>query len=102
MKLTLHPNELILMAGNSQLCEPDKQVHGKLIITNQRIYFRVLKESLIDCNKEIMPEEIGDMIFFNTKWLMPYGIRIVTKNGIDYQFFVRKRNEWAKLITKMY
>jgi hypothetical protein len=102
MKLILQPNEMIIMAGNSQLCQPERQVEGKLIVTNQRIYFRTLKEEFLECNREITPAEIRDLIFFNTKWLLPFGMNIVTKSGDEHQFIVRKRSEWAKLITKMY
>ncbi|HJZ40758.1 MAG TPA: hypothetical protein VJ203_10365 [Bacteroidales bacterium] len=102
MKLILQPNEMIIMAGNSQLCQPETQVQGKLIVTNQRIYFRTLKEEFRICDREITPDEISDLIFFNTRWLLPFGMNIITKNGAEHQFLVRNRNEWAKLITKMY
>jgi hypothetical protein len=102
MKLVLQPNEMILMAGNSQLCHTNRQVNGKLIVTNQRIYFRTLDEEYHSCDTEIMPQEISDLIYFNTRWLLPFGLSIITKNGIEHQFIVRKREEWAKLITKMY
>lgn len=102
MKLILQPNEMILMAGNSQLRETDRSISGKLIVTNQRIYFRTLEERNQCCNREIMPQEISDLFFFNTRWVLPFGISIVTKSGTTHQFIVRNRNEWAKLITRMY
>lgn len=102
MKLILQPNETIIMAGNSKMRHSDQEVQGKLIVTNQRIYFRSLKESCRDCDREITPAEIRDLIYFNTFWLIPNGMKIVTRNGNENQFIVRNRNEWAKLITRMY
>lgn len=102
MKLVLQPNEMILMAGNSQLCQPTRQVNGKLIVTNQRIYFRTLEEEHRGCDREIIPQEISDLIYFNTRWLLPFGLTIITKSGTEHQFIVRNRGEWSKLITKMY
>jgi hypothetical protein len=102
MKLVLQPNEMILMAGNSQLCQPTRQVNGKLIVTNQRIYFRTLEEEHRSCDREIIPQEINDLIYFNTRWMLPFGLTIITKSGTEHQFIVRNRGEWAKLITKMY
>ena len=102
MKLVLQPNEMILMAGNSQLCQPARQVSGKLIVTNQRIYFRTLDEDNRSFDREITPQEICDLIFFNTMWMLPFGLSIVTKSGTEHQFILRNRSEWAKLITKMY
>jgi hypothetical protein len=102
MKLVLQPNETIMMAGNTKLRFQDHQVDGKLIITNQRIYFRSLNENFRECDREITPSEIRDLIYFNTLWIIPNGMKIVTKNGSENEFIVRNRNEWAKLITRMY
>ena len=102
MKLILQPNEMILMAGNSQLRQTTRQVNGKLIVTNQRIYFKTLEEENRSCDREIMPQEITDLLFFNTMWLLPFGLSIITRNGTEHQFIVRNRAEWARLITKMY
>ena len=102
MKLVLQPNEMIIRAGNSNLRHLDQQVQGKLIVTNQRIYFKSLNEVHRDCDREITPLEIRDLMFFNTLWLIPNGMNIITKNGDEMQFTVKNRNEWARLITKMY
>jgi hypothetical protein len=102
MKLVLQPNEMIIRAGNSNLRHLDQQVQGKLIVTNQRIYFKSLTENHRNCDREITPAEISDLMFFNTLWLIPNGMNIVTKNGDEIQFTVKNRTEWAKLITKMY
>ena len=102
MKLVLYPNELIIKAGNSKIFQSNRQIQGKLIVTNQRIYFRVLEERFSDFNKEILPTEISDLVFFSTKWLMPYGMLIIARNGTEHRFIVRNRNTWASIITKMY
>lgn len=78
------------------------KINGKLIITNQRIYFRAICEDNKQNNKEINPDEISELYFFNTMWIFPNGINIKTKNGENIFFKVSNRNEWAKIITKMY
>ncbi len=102
MKLTLQPNEMIIRAGDSNLRHDDRQVQGKLIVTNQRIYFKSLKMNSGHCDREIVPGEIRELFFFNTLWLIPNGMNIITKKGEEIQLTVKNRNEWAKLITKMY
>jgi hypothetical protein len=102
MKLVLQPNEMIIRAGNSNLRQRDQQIQGKLIVTNQRIYFKSLTEDFRNCDREITPSEIRDLMFFNTLWLIPNGMNIVTKNGDEIHFTVKNRSEWAKLITRMY
>lgn len=102
MKIVLKPNEVILRAGSSNLRQADQEINGKLIITNQRIYFKTLKTEHQFCDKEINPGEISELFYFNVMWLMPKGIKITTKKGEELCFTVSNRNEWAKLITKMY
>jgi hypothetical protein len=102
MKLILQPNETIIMAGNSKMRHSALEVQGKLIVTNQRIYFRTLKEGCRGWDREITPSEIRDLIYFNTFWLIPNGMKIITRNGDENQFIVSNRNAWAKLITRMY
>jgi len=102
MKLTLQPNEMIIKAGNSSLRQHDQQVQGKLIVTNQRIYFRSLNNETSHCNRDIVAGEIRDLIFFNTLWLIPNGMNIVTRTGEEIHLTVKNRCDWAKLITKMY
>jgi len=102
MKLILKPNEMILMAGNSNLLQKDMNIQGKLIVTNQRIYFITLKDEYRYCDKEIIPEEISDLIYFKTHWLMSNGMKIVTKSGDEHPFVLKNRNEWSRLITKMF
>jgi len=102
MKIVLKPNEVILRAGSSNLRQTDKDISGKLIVTNQRIYFRTLKMEHELCNKEINPGEISELFYFNILWVLPKGLTIKTKNGEELCFTVSQRDEWAKLITKMY
>lgn len=102
MKLTLQPNEMIIRAGDSNLRHDDRQVQGKLIVTNQRIYFKSLDRNGRHYDREITPGEISELFFFNTLWLIPNGMNIVTKTGEEIHLTVKKRNEWARLITKMY
>jgi|WetSurSiteA1Bulk_404760.scaffolds.fasta_scaffold00360_6 hypothetical protein len=102
MKLILKPNEMILRAGDTNLLLNDHQVPGKLIVTNQRIYFISLRDDYRHYDKEITPEEIRELIYFKTNWLFPYGMKIITRNGDEHPFVVRKRDEWSKLITRMF
>jgi len=93
---------MIIRAGDSSLRHDDRQVQGKLIVTNQRIYFKSLERDNGHLDMEIGPGEICDLFFFNTLWLIPNGMNIITKKGKEIQLTVKKRNEWAKLITRMY
>ena len=102
MKIVLKPNETILRAGSSNLRQEDQQINGKLIVTNQRIYFKTLKLEHQFCDKEINPGEISELFYFNVMWILLKGITIKTKKGEALCFTVSDRNEWSKLITRMF
>jgi hypothetical protein len=102
MKLVLKPNETIIMAGNSNLRQKDRQINGKLIVTNQRIYFKSLNFENQLCDKEINPEEISELFYFNVMWVLPKGLMIKTKKGDEICFTVSNRPEWSRLITAMF
>ncbi len=102
MKVDLKANEVVIKAGNSEQILGDKKVSGKFIVTNQRIYFKALEERFNEMNLELMPNQILEVIYFNTKVIFPYGLNVVTKNGDNLRFVLRKRNEFGQLINKMY
>ena len=102
MKLILKPNEMIIRAGNSDLLWNGHKVTGKLIVTNQRIYFRTMCAEDIEYNREIVANEISELHYFNTRRIFPNGMNIKTKNGEEILFKVNNRSEWAKIIIKMY
>ncbi len=102
MKIVLQPNENILRAGSSNLRQESRHINGKLIVTNQRIYFRTLKPECQFFNKEINPGEISELFYYNVMWVLPKGIMIKTKSGEELYFTVNQRDQWSKLITAMF
>ncbi len=102
MKIVLQPNENILRAGSSNLRQDSRQINGKLIVTNQRIYFRTIKPECQFFNREINPGEISELFYYNVMWVLPRGIMIKTKSGEELYFTVNQRDQWSKLITAMF
>jgi hypothetical protein len=102
MKVDLKPNEVVVKAGNTDLCFINNQINGKLIVTNQRIYFKSIKEEHNKFNLEIIPRDIKELHYYNTKWIFPNGLNILTKDGDEIRFVIKNREEWAKVINKMY
>jgi len=54
MTVKLNPNEVVLKAGDTNQVIDNKTVSGKLIVTNQRIYFKSLPEENKIFNLEIL------------------------------------------------
>lgn len=101
MKIDLKPNELVVKAGDSQFLN-GKEVKGKLIVTNQRLYFEAIAQEDKNYNQEINPSNIREVIPFNTFAFLTNGLNIVTKDGEELKFKVKKRRNWEVLINKMY
>ena len=101
MKVELKPNEVVVKAGDTNHYINDEKIKGKLILTNQRIYFITVNGHGEDYNLEIMPGEISDVIFFNTYAIFGNGISLVTKDGKMYKFTIKKRDDWCRMITSM-
>lgn len=101
MKISLNPNEMVVKAGDSSYMSNGHSIKGKLILTTQRIYFKPESNGTVHSDLEIYPREIQDIMFFNEKILFPSGLNIVTKNGTQNMFLVKKRNIWSEMIARM-
>ena len=101
MKIDLKANELVVKAGDSKFLN-GKDVVGKLIVTNQRLYFVAKEGADNNYNMEIQPTEIRELMPFNSFGIIPNGLNIVNKSGDEMRFKVKNRKSWELLINKMY
>jgi hypothetical protein len=102
MQIELKPNEVVVKAGNSDRFCNGTKIDGKLIVTNQRIYFRGLNGNAGKHDLEITPSEINEVHFFNTGFLSPNGLNVILKDGEELKFRVKQRNAFGELINRMY
>jgi hypothetical protein len=102
MTVKLNANEVVLKAGDTNQVIENKTIEGKLIVTNQRIYFKPMTDESSLLNLEILFENILEVIFYK-KGLFPVkGLNIVTRDGRSFTFPLKKRDEIGQLINKMY
>ncbi len=102
MNPKMNPNEVVIKACVSKHYSNKPARKGKLVLTNQRLFFWPSeKEDSINLI-EIWPKEICELHFFNTLLLIPNGINIITKNGNHNMFRVNERNIWTRMINQMY
>jgi hypothetical protein len=102
MTVKLNSNEVVLKAGDTNQIIDNKTVNGKLIVTNQRIYFKSLAEETSIFNLEILFENIIEVIFYNKGLFLIKGLNIITREGKSFTFPLKKRDEMGQLINKMY
>lgn len=102
MTVKLNPNEVVIKAGDTNQVVGNNTIEGKLIVTNQRIYFKTLKEETERFNLEIMFENILEIIYFNRGLFSIKGLNVITRDGRCLSFPLRNRDEFGQLINKMY
>jgi hypothetical protein len=102
MTVKLNANEVVLNAGDTSQVIENNTVEGKLIVTNQRIYFKTLKEETEKFNLEIMFDNILEVIFYGKGLFSVKGLNVVTRDGKSHSFPLKKRDEIGQLINKMY
>jgi hypothetical protein len=102
MTVKLNANEVVLKAGDTNQVIDNNKVEGKLIVTNQRIYFKALKEEAEKFNLEILFDNILEVIFYSKGIFSVKGLNVVTRDGKCHSFPLKKRDEIGQLINKMY
>jgi hypothetical protein len=102
MTVKLNSNEVVLKAGDTNQIIDNRTVNGKLIVTNQRIYFKSLAEETSKFNLEILFDNILEVIFYSKGLFAVKGLNIITRDGRNFAFPLKKRDEIGQLINKMY
>jgi hypothetical protein len=102
MTVKLNSNEVVLKAGDTNQVVDNKTVNGKLIVTNQRIYFKSLAEDTALSSLEILFDNILEVIFYSKGLFSVKGLNIITRDGKSFTFPLKKRDEIGQLINKMY
>ena len=102
MTVKLKANEVVLKAGDTRQVIDNNTIEGKFIVTNQRLYFKSLKEEASVFNLEILFDNIREVIYFSNGFFSPKGLNVITRDGNCHSFPLKNRDEFGQLINKMY
>ena len=102
MTVKLYANEVVLKAGDTNQVIENQTVEGKLIVTNQRLYFKSLNEESDRFNLEILFDNIREVIYFSKGLFSVKSLNVITRDGNCHSFPLKKRDEFGQLINKMY
>ncbi|HEX7494070.1 MAG TPA: hypothetical protein VF346_07615 [Bacteroidales bacterium] len=102
MTVKLNANEVVLKAGDTNQVIDNNTIEGKLIVTNQRLYFKTLNQEADRFNLEILFENILEVIYFSKGLFSIKGLNVITRDGKCHSFPLKKRDEFGQLINKMY
>jgi hypothetical protein len=102
MTVKLNANEVVLKAGDTNQVVDNNTIDGKLIVTNQRIYFKPVDSGSEKFNLEILFENIKEVIYYSKGLFSVKGLNVITNDGKCHTFPLKKRDEIGNLINKMY
>jgi hypothetical protein len=102
MTVKLSANEVVLKAGDTHQVVDNNTIDGKLIVTNQRIYFKTVDSGCEKFNLEILFENIKEVIYYSKGLFSVKGLNVITTDGKCHTFPLKKRDEIGNLINKMY
>ncbi len=101
MKIDMNPNEMVIKAGDGNQLLNSSTIKGKLILTNQRLYFKASKNGSKHADVEIWPHDIKEVMFFKNRLLFSNGLNVITKNGEENIFLIKDRSSWSEMIVRM-
>lgn len=101
MTVNLKSNELVLKAGDSQHLSSNSEVEGKLILTNQRVYFKSKAVEKATYDLELVFNQIKEVLFFKNRMLFPNGLKVITRDGRELCFAISGRSSWCEAIARM-
>lgn len=102
MKIDLKANEMVVKATDSnRLLDATRSIAGKLIITNQRVYFKGTNGNAGKYDLEIEPKAIRDVLFFNPGLFSRNGLNLVTSEGNELRFTLKQRSKFGEMIAGM-
>jgi hypothetical protein len=99
MRIDLQANEYVLKASDGKHYRDESKIEGKLILTNRKLYFATNGVG-VKIKLAVDPAEITEVMPFNNRVIFSNGLTLMLKNGEELKFEVRKRNDWAGMITK--
>jgi len=101
MRIDLNANEFVLKAADTRHYSEEDKIDGKLVLTNQRIYFTTVSGVKNKLQMEIKPREINEVMNFNNRFIFSNGLCILMNNGKLLKFEIKNRNQWAQMIAKI-
>ena len=101
MRIELKSNEFVLKAADTKHYINENKVAGKLVLTNQRLYFASSNGTESNLRMEIEPRCIHEVYNFRNRSLFANGLCLQLKDGKELRFELKNRNDWAGMIARV-
>jgi len=100
IKPKLDDDENIEIEGPANLFLGIEGVGGKIFLTNKKLIFRSHKLNIQKGQTDIEYQKIKDIQKRKTAKLIDNGIKIITKNGTEFDFVVNKSERWLEKLNE--
>ena len=100
MSLELKDGEVILADAAANLVRGIESVGGRLLVTNSRLVFRSHTVNLQRMPAEVPLDQIAQILRHNYLGIVPNGIRVRLKSGVEYKFMVWGRSRLLQVIRE--
>lgn len=93
-------NEQVYFDVAANLFKGVEAVGGKLKITNKRLIFTAHSLNIQGGTTEILIDQITEVKKRNTLGIVPNGMSVICKDGVEYKFVVWNRSKLIDFIKK--
>ena len=101
MRIDLNANECVIKAGDGKHYAGAGKIDGKLVLTNQRIYFVTLNGNGCKNLLEILPEQIREVMNFSNRFFFSNGLCILLKDGHELKFELKDNKSWIEKLARI-
>lgn len=99
MKMKFEANETVIKANNVEFMPSTGVFKGKLILTNQRLYFIRTADDSEKGRISILASDIIDVLPFKKSWFSKVLLGIQTRNEGFLKFKIKNANQWIESIA---
>ena len=92
--------ERVLLETGANLWRGSESVGGKLTLTSRRILFQPHGMNLTTTPFEMERSEVVGVEPYNSLGIVPNGLRVKTRSGVDVRFVVMKRKEAITILKE--
>ncbi|WP_231426228.1 hypothetical protein [Pedobacter sp. Leaf250] len=91
----------IIYSGGANYFKNAEAVGGKLYLLKDRLEFKSHQLNIQNQTFKINTADIQEIISYNTLGLIPNGLKVVLKDGVQEKFVVNNRTIWRENIQKL-
>ncbi len=91
----------VIYAGGANHIKNREAIGGKLYLLSNRLQFKSHNFNRQNHESSIAIDQIKEMRFYNTLWIVPNGLEIVLQDRQTEKFVVNNRQIWREEIEKI-